>query len=186
MEISNNLNNFDNAANTIINKVKTEINKWYRFRLSQLGRIAVTKSLVYSQLNYLGSFLPFTGEQLKKMAEPIENFISGNLNIAKARIYAKIENGGLGLVEIKNFLNYQKCGWIKLSLDLDSNWKRILFCRRGGNILNIKSKTVSDCPILKGLALTQEILSSVHFKINNNFRESYIFENPHIKISSRV
>ena len=155
MEISNNLNNFDNAANTIINKVKAEINKWYRFRLSLPGRIAVTKSLVYSQLNYLGSFLPFTGEQLKKMAEPIENFISGNLNIAKARIYAKIENGGLGLVEIKNFLNYQKCGWIKLSLDLDSNWKRILFCCRGGNILNIKSKTVSDCPILKGLAVTQ-------------------------------
>ena len=102
MEISNNLNNFDNAANTIINKVKAEINKWYRFRLSLPGHIAVTKSLVYSQLNYLGSFLPFTCEQLKKMAEPIENFISGNLNIAKARIYAKIENGGLGLVEICN------------------------------------------------------------------------------------
>ena len=77
MEISNNLNNFDNAANTIINKVKGEINNWYWFRLSLPGRIAVTKSLVYSQLNYLGSFLPFTGEQLKKMAEPIENFISG-------------------------------------------------------------------------------------------------------------
>ena len=94
MEISNNLNNFDNAANTIINKVRAEINKWYRFRLSLPGRIAVTKSLVYSQLNYLGSFLPVTSEQLKKMVEPIENFISGNLNIAKARIYAKIENGG--------------------------------------------------------------------------------------------
>ena len=157
MEISNNLNNFDNAANTIINKVRAEINKWYRFRLSLLGHIAVTKSLVYSQLNYLGSFLPFTGEQLKKMAEPIENFISGNLNKAKDRIYAKIENGGLGLVEIKNFLNYQKCGWLKLSLDLDSNWKRILFCCSWGNILNVKTKNVSDYPLLKGLAATQEI-----------------------------
>ena len=88
MEISNSLNNFENTANTIVNKVKTEINKWYRFRLSLPGRIAVTKSLVYSQLSYLGSFLPFTGEQIKKMSEPIEQFVSGNLNIAKARIYA--------------------------------------------------------------------------------------------------
>ena len=118
------------------------------------------------------------------MAEPIENFISGNLNIAKDRIYAKIENGGLGLVEIKNFLNYQKCGWLKLSLDLDSNWKRILFCSSGGNILNVKTKNMSDNPILKGLAATQEIFSSIHFKINNNFQKSYIFENSHIKISS--
>ena len=50
------------------------------------------------------------------MAEPIENLISGNLHIAKARIYAKIENGGLGLTEIQKFLNSQRCGWIKLSL----------------------------------------------------------------------
>ena len=68
MEISNNLNNFKNAANSITNKVKTEINKWHRFQLSLPGRIAVTKSLLYSQLNYLGSFLPFTGEQIKTSA----------------------------------------------------------------------------------------------------------------------
>ena len=119
------------------------------------------------------------------MSEPIENFISGNLHNAKARIFAKIENGGLGLTEIQKFLNYQKCGWLKLSLTLDSNWKRALFCHSGGNILNVKPKTLTDCVILKGMAETLETLSSVHFKINNNFRKSFIYENQHIKITSR-
>ena len=57
MEISNSLNNFESAANSIIHKVKTEINKWHRFRLCIPGRIEVTKSLLYSQLSRLLSTL---------------------------------------------------------------------------------------------------------------------------------
>ena len=185
MEISNNLNNFDNAANTIINKVKTEINKWYRFGLSLPGRIAVTKSLVYSQLNYLGSFLPFTGEQLKKMAEPIENFISGNLNIAKARIYAKIENVGLGLVEIKNFLNYQKCGWIKLALKPDENWKQLIFLKSCGDIGNLREKWVLDHPILKGFGRTLDFLRRAFSLDCENFRKANIYDSPTFPVTRR-
>ena len=64
-------------------------------------RIAVTKSLLYSQLNYLGAILPFSNDSLKEWSNVIEKFVSGNLNIAKNRIYYSPENRGLGLVEIK-------------------------------------------------------------------------------------
>ena len=35
------------------------------------------------------------------------------------------------------------------------------------------------------MAETLEILSSMHFKINNNFWKSFIFENQHIKKTPR-
>jgi hypothetical protein len=44
----------------ISNAIKKEINFWLRFNLSLPGRIAISKSMLYSQLNYLGSFLPLT------------------------------------------------------------------------------------------------------------------------------
>ena len=127
MEISADTSNFSDSAKKISEKIKKEINSWARFRLSLPGRIGVTKSLLFLQFNYLGAILPFTTEEIKDWASQIEKFVSGSLNIAKNRIYLKVENGGLGLVEIKKFLNYQCCTWINSSLCLDSHWKRILF-----------------------------------------------------------
>ena len=56
-----------------------------------------------------------------RISKPIEQVVSGNLRIAKSRIFTSTENGGLGLTEIKTFLTYQKCGWIKLALKPDEN-----------------------------------------------------------------
>ena len=87
MEISNNTANFNSSALKIGEKIKREANWWARFNLSLPGRINVTKSMLYSQLNYLGSFLPFTQEQILLFSDPIENYVRGNLNISKNRIY---------------------------------------------------------------------------------------------------
>jgi hypothetical protein len=43
----------------------------------------------------------------------IHNFVSGKLNIAKNRFSKGIEMGGLGLFDIKNFLDAQKIAWVK-------------------------------------------------------------------------
>ena len=108
MEISNNTANFNSSALKIGEKIKREANWWARFNLSLPGRINVTKSMLDSQLNYLGSFLPFTQEQILLFSDPIENYVRGNLNISKNRIYTEIKNGGLGLCNIKDFLDSQK------------------------------------------------------------------------------
>ena len=60
MEINNINTNFNSSAQKIAEKIKKEANWWARFNLSLPGRINVTKSMLYSQLNYLGGFLPFT------------------------------------------------------------------------------------------------------------------------------
>ena len=63
--------------------------------------------MLYSQVNYLGSFLPFTKEQIEEFSIPIENFVNGNLRISKQRLYTGTENGGLGLTKMGDFLNFQ-------------------------------------------------------------------------------
>ena len=110
MEISNVLDNFSSAANQTEKKILKESH----FNLSVPGRINVAKSMLYSQTNYLGSFLPFDTEQLKKFSFPIEKFVDGNLRISKERIFTEVKNGGLGLTKIVDFLNCQKCGWLSL------------------------------------------------------------------------
>ena len=58
MEINNINTNFNSSAQKIAEKIKKEANWRARFNLSLPGRINVTKSMLYSQLNYLGGFLP--------------------------------------------------------------------------------------------------------------------------------
>ena len=62
MEISNDLHDMESCAETIVKKINNKCNWWSHFNLSLSGRIIVAKSMLYSQVNYLGSFLPFNTE----------------------------------------------------------------------------------------------------------------------------
>jgi hypothetical protein len=84
----------------ISNAIKKEINFWLRFNLSLPGRIAISKSMLYSQLNYLGSFLPLTDIYVTEWSNLIENYVLGPLNIAKSRRYLCRTEGGLWLFDI--------------------------------------------------------------------------------------
>jgi len=178
MKIHNNIIGFEDSAISIINSINKEINFWVRFRLSLPGRINVAKSMLYSQLNYLGSFIPFDNAQLQSFSEPIIEFVRGNLNIAKSRIFLNTSNGGLGLTDIRAFLGYQKCAWLKLALKCDEHWKLTLYAKSNGNILNIRSKWLEGNPILKGFGLAAEQLLNKHININENFWKAPIFEQP--------
>ena len=119
MEISNDLHDLDGTATKIKNKIQKESNWWSRFNLSLPGRISVAKSMLYSQVNYLGSFLPFSQVHHISFSKPIEKFVNGNLKISNCRLYTEVKNGGLGLVRMADFLNCQKCGWLPLTRNIN-------------------------------------------------------------------
>ena len=144
LEISNDNNITDNAVNKIIEKIHCEVNRWARFNLSLPGRINIAKSMLYSQVNYLGSVLDLNDSHTDRISKPIEQFVSGNLRIAKNRIFTSMVNGGLGLTDIKTFLACQKCGWIKLVFKLDENWKQLIFLKSCGDIGNLREKWVLE------------------------------------------
>ncbi len=98
---------------TTVHKVQSQIRFWQRFDLSLTGRISVSKTLMYSQLNYLGCFLPIDDIQLTSIENKIEDYVKGPLNIAKERMTLTREEGGLGLFSLSRFLGSQTCTWAK-------------------------------------------------------------------------
>jgi hypothetical protein len=99
-------------------KLQKQVNHWARFNLSLPGRISVAKTMLYSQINYLGCFLPMSNNDLNGYSQIIEKFFVGKLNVARNRIIKPIEMGGLGLFELKTFLDAQRIAWVHISRKL--------------------------------------------------------------------
>ncbi len=95
--------------------------------LSLPGRINITTSMLYSQINYLVCFLPVPDNILIEYDKLITDFVEGPINIAKKCLYKNPENIGLSLLNLCDFLDAQKCAWIKRSGDLSEPWKVILY-----------------------------------------------------------
>jgi hypothetical protein len=57
LEIDNNGHVVD-SLHKITTKISNQIGIWRRFNLSLPGRINIAKTMMYSQINYLGCFLP--------------------------------------------------------------------------------------------------------------------------------
>jgi hypothetical protein len=163
----------------ISNAIKKEINFWLRFNLSLPGRIAISKSMLYSQLNYLGSFLPLTDIYVTEWSNLIENYVLGPLNIAKTRRYLCRTEGGLGLFDIKSYLSGQKCNWVKRAKNLDDNWKLRLYSKSLGDIFNLRSEFFDKNtePILFSIAESYEELIFAHTNSKENCRVSYLYKN---------
>jgi hypothetical protein len=58
LKIKNNCSDYSISKNDLEEKVQSQIRFWGRFDLSLPGRILVSKTFMYSQINYLGCFLP--------------------------------------------------------------------------------------------------------------------------------
>ena len=70
--------------------------------------------------------------------------MKGNLKIGRQKFYEPIIYGGLGLLNITDFLASQCCAWVRRSVNLDELWKRELFSLSYGSVFNIRKKEF--CP----------------------------------------
>jgi hypothetical protein len=92
--------------------------------------------MMYSQLNYLGCFIPISKNSSDMIGNQIETFVTGNIRIAKKRLYSSPENGGLGLFNITDFLDSQKVSWIARAANLDEVWKVRIYLSGCGSIFH--------------------------------------------------
>jgi hypothetical protein len=76
--------------------------------------------MLYSpkKINYLGCFVPVPDCFINEWDKLITDFVKGKMNIARKRFYKSPVEGVLGLFNIKDFLDAQKCAWIRRSSDL--------------------------------------------------------------------
>jgi len=171
---------YEDNVSIILEKIRKQSNFWKRYSLSLPGRINVAKTFLYSQINYLGCFLPMSKQEIKTISLEIEKFVCGKLRIAKNRIFQKKCEGGLELIDLEDYIGSQCCSWVRRAVDLNDLWKKEMFTKSYNSLFNVRQKNY-DClknPILHYIAGYFEKFIYKFTATNENFRESFVYDNP--------
>ena len=107
------LSDMENCHEKAIAQMRSIARFWDRLNLSLPGRINIAKALLLPQINYLGSIIQATKEQLNMMQNIFDNFILGKLSVGKDRRYRAPGKGGLGIFLLSEFLESQQALWVK-------------------------------------------------------------------------
>ena len=186
LEIDFDLRMLDTVHDKTIGKIRNIINFWHRFNLSLPGRISIAKTLLFSQINFLGCIIMPTEVQVTSMQNLIDEFVTKNLNVSKSRIYISTKNGGLGCFKIKEFLSAQHVIWIKKAfLFSKDNWSYDLKKLCHGNPIAISTQLVDENrhPILYTLAKSFDSFKIALTSLNENYLRSLLINNPCFKRS---
>ncbi len=181
MNITNNLNDLPSNFISIETKIRDIILFWERFHLTLPGRIAVLKTLIIPQLNYLGCFLTPEDEVLARIQENMDSFVLKGQSISKDRRYLLPEQGGAGLFQLREFLIAQKCSWVKRAMThQNDNWRLSLLASvPGGDLANLRALDVprEKSIILHEIAWSYEYFFGCYSLLYNNYRKNSIFQN---------
>jgi len=177
---------FENNGQKILEKIRKQVNFWARFCLSLPGRICVAKTFMYSQINYLGCFMPIENFIIKSISSVIEKFVKGNLKIGLQKFYDPIKNGGLGLFNVSDYLASQCCAWVRRSSNMDDLWKRELLFTSYSTVFNLRSANIDSAknPILKYIAKSYEKFLFNFTSFNENYLEAFIYDNPSLPLDA--
>jgi hypothetical protein len=92
--ITNDLDNTDDIFIELGEKILNIILFWMRFRLSISGRIAIVKTLLIPQINYLGCILTPSRAVIDSIQSMLDDFALNNIPCAKSRRYLPPDKGG--------------------------------------------------------------------------------------------
>ena len=184
MDIDKDLECLNTVHNQTIFKITNLINFWKRFKLSLPGRIGIAKTLLYSQIGYIGCIITPTSKQLKKLEKLVFEFVKGNLNVSYEKIATPAEKGGLGLFKIDEYICALQVSWLKRA-DASTRdcWRFDLRKKGNGNLLTVTPGSIDKNvnPILFNLATSWVKFSKCFYSNNSNFRYSFVLNNPIIK-----
>jgi exonuclease III len=187
-EISNDPNILRKNAETIRDKIIGQYRIWSRYNLSLPGRINIAKTMMYSQLNYKGCVIPVPDDIITAIEDVIHGFVSGKLNVAKDRCFKPINLGGLGLFDVKNFLDAQTCSWIRRTRTIDQDWKARLVGTGTGNIYTISCENIegNQYPITHNIARAFDSFRAKFSATGNNYKLAYVINNQSLTIGVRT
>jgi hypothetical protein len=170
-------------------KIKKIINYWKRFDLSMIGRITVIKTLILPHVGFVSTILKPPDQWAEKLNNVCENFVLGNEKVAKAKLYISPKMGGLGLINMDDFIKALKCCWFKKAmLSTNDNWK-ITLRMVTENFSNLYS---ADTSKLECGEVLLNILEAVQFFIKkwdateNNFLSASIVGNTNFGYGTEI
>jgi hypothetical protein len=181
LELDNKLDCLEKVHEKTLEKISGIVRFWSRFWLSLPGRINVVKTLCLSQLSYLGCIITPDDRSFKQIEEILLKFVKGNTNIGKNKLYSKPSNGGLGLINLQDFICAQQVQWVKrILLAGCDNWREDVYNLTMGNPLLLDPKLVNkqSNPIIYNIAVSFENFKKKFFLLKDNYKKMPIMYNP--------
>ncbi len=142
------LQNYGNISSTNYEKVMIKVENltrfWERFDLSIGGKLSIYKSLLLPQINYIASILTPPDNVVARLNDTMEKFVAGGLNIRKSKLYSPIKEGGVGMLDLNDFISALQCSWIKwCHRNIIDNWRYQLLTVSAGKVWNIVNDALS-------------------------------------------
>jgi hypothetical protein len=125
-----------------------------------------------------------SAQQIKRLQEMMDKFCKGTLRIAKQKLYLPAKEGGLGLINLHEFLIALQCSWVKrVTQHWGDNWRFDLKKKCYGNPILAGSGTFSnqENPVLSTICTSFGKFKSAFYSIGNNFKKAHIFKNPYFR-----
>ena len=111
---------------------------WLKRQLTPLGRIAILKSVILSKLVHLWLLLPNPPHNfINTLQKSIFQFVWNNKNdkISRKTSVKSINEGGIEIPDIKNFIKALKLSWLRKLILYNHKWKHILLTKMNLDVL---------------------------------------------------
>ena len=142
--ITNNATDQTKNINKIKTKIHSNITFWNKFNLSLPGRITIAKTYLLSQIAFFAPVIHLDQLTINYLEDEISKFIINKLRISKTKVYAAIENGGLGMIPLKPYIDALKTGMFRRSLHKNDKWCHEIVKLQTNNNDKYHLKTVNN------------------------------------------
>ena len=118
----------------LVDKIVKVTNSWGQRNLTIKGRITVAKSLLMSQVIFLGSICEFERKDLERIQTHIMRFIWRGRppKVAKRVMWQDVGHGGLNAPCVDAMLKALRITWVRrMHMNRDSSWRCILQAKIG-------------------------------------------------------
>ena len=122
--LSKMLVNYDKA----IESVRKELNSRKHRFLNFFGKVTVIKTLCLPKLNHIVSVVPNPNlAHLKQLESELKTFIfDNNPNVVdETTRHMTKQQGGLGILNINNFMRALRMSWFRRSIESKSTWSKL-------------------------------------------------------------
>jgi hypothetical protein len=171
------------AANfeKVLEKVDSITRFWERFHLGLTGKIAIYKSLLLPQINYVATIITPNEAILSQLEQTMERFVIKGLNMSSKKCYLPVEKGGLGMFRLTDFIAGLQCSWIKRCHNsCNDNWRSKLYECGGGDVTRLVADGWTKSrvgPVLWNIILSFNKFKENYAKHGNNYKLMPIYGN---------
>jgi hypothetical protein len=168
-------------------KIRGLINYWNQYNLTLTGRVLVAKTFLLSQVSFYLGIIPLDLNMGRQIEEMIEKYAIGKLQIAKDRIYNKIEQGGIGLLKLSELDTAMKCAWVnrwkREGNNVDITGSRVINTARNDNVEYINKDLIHSTkyPCARGIANAWHDFRNKVYENDGNVYSAGLFSNPGLR-----